>query len=69
MLLVGLFEGLNVPGSIRVALPILGAMFGMSYMVARTVFRWAMRRRYRVLNGLLERITAHVAATGSEAEV
>ncbi len=47
--------------------PIVGAVLGGSYMAARTVFSKIMARRHRVLHSLLERISIHVAETGTVA--
>jgi len=55
----------TVGAPVILLIPIVGAMLGGSYMTARTVFRRIMARRHRVLHSLLERISIHVAETGT----
>ncbi len=63
--LIGIFEMLGLRAEWFVVVPVLGAMLGGCYMAARTVFRRVVGRRHRMLQSLFDRISNHVAETGT----
>jgi hypothetical protein len=48
-------------------IPAAGAILGTSYAVARSAFRRLITSRRKLLEQLMERISAHVTETGSKA--
>ncbi len=54
---------LNNGGPFWLAASILAATWGATYVVARTGFRGFIKRRVRILSGLLNRLSNHVTST------
>ncbi len=57
--------GVSIPPLVGVSL--IGVVFGISYLAARTAFRSFMRRRVRILTGLLDRLSRHITDTATPA--
>ncbi len=65
LVLEGLLSTVSVPSLLKV--PLLGVIFGTSFFAARTVFGSFMKRRVRILTGLLDRLSRHVTGTATPA--
>jgi len=57
--------GLAYSGMLELALAAMAAIFGGSYLTLRTIFRGLIRRRHRMLRGLMEKL-AGFAGGGSQ---
>jgi hypothetical protein len=45
---------------------VFGVSYGAVYLAARTAFRSFMKRRFRILTGLMNRLSGHVVGTATE---
>ena len=61
VLLENLLSAVSVPSLLK--LPLLGLVFGTSFLMSRAVFRRFMKRRVRILTGLLDRLSHHITDT------